>query len=148
MKSRKDSGVNGLTIIELLIAIGIAVILLSMAMPVANNFYRVYQLDAEKNLLVSLLRQGLNDSLVNRNASAHGLYWDLNDFIVFQGANFAARNPSHDRFFPRTNAIILTGPNEVVFSQLSGRVASSTYSLSNGTFALNVYINSEGVISD
>jgi len=69
MKSRKDSGVNGLTIIELLIAIGIAVILLSMAMPVANNFYRVYQLDAEKNLLVSLLRQGLNDSLVNRNAS-------------------------------------------------------------------------------
>jgi len=148
MKSRKDSGVNGLTIIELLIAIGIAVILLSMAMPVANNFYRVYQLDAEKNLLVSLLRQGLNDSLVNRNASVHGLYWDLNDFIVFQGANFAARNPSYDRIFPRTNAIILTGPNEVVFSQLSGRVASSTYSLSNGTFALNVYINSEGVISD
>lgn len=145
---RASNGISGLTIFELLIVIGILTVLFGLSAPVAANFYRDYQLDSDKNLLVSLLRQASNNAIINRNQAPHGIYWDANNFIVFQGQTYVGRNATYDRIFPRTTSVTIAGPTEIVFTQLSGRTASSTYSLSNDINIFNIYINSEGSISD
>lgn len=129
-----------------MLAIGILTVILAILLPVGLDFYRSYQMDSEYDLLKSLLQRTRNFAMINRNESAHGLYLDAGNFIVFQGADFSARVPDEDRIFPRSAAVSVTGPAELVFSALSGRTASTTYVVSNGYASHDIYVNAEGLV--
>ena len=142
-----DSNEKGFTIFEILIGMGILAVIFAIGLPISWNFYTNYQFDSEVGVFVSVLEQARNSAMVNRNESPHGVYADANQFVIFQGANYAGRDVSKDKIFPRSGNVNLNGPSEIVFSALSGQVSSTTYSFSRAQRSSNVYVNSEGAIS-
>ncbi len=146
MKLLKTSAaVNGFTLIEALISLGILAIIFAVGAPIALDFYLNYQLASEANLLTSALQQARNLSMINHNESNHGLYVDAENFVIFQGSNFASRVQNQDKIFPRAQLISITGPSELIFTALSGQTASTTYNLSDGRKNKDVYVNAEGL---
>lgn len=132
--------------LEILISFTILAIIFGLGIFVSWDFYRQYQLDSESEMLVSLLRYSRNFSMTNRNEASHGLYFDSDNFVVFQGTNYATRDTSQDRSFARSAGITLLGPSELVFSRLSGAAASSTYTLTTASRQRVVNANSEGAV--
>jgi len=133
---------------EIILVVAILGLILAISLPVGWNFYFDYQLNSERELLKSVLKQAENLSFINHNESRHGVYINSDNFILFEGNTFASRNSAEDRFFARTKSISVSGPTEIVFETLSAKTASSTYSLNNSQKTLYLYINSEGTIYD
>lgn len=137
---------SAFTLIEVLVVIAIMTIIFALVGPIAYNFYFDYEFDSEYGLLNSVLRYARNLSMVNHNESDHGLYITASDFVVFQGASYAARDTSQDKTFPRNTAIAVAGSTELLFSALSGRTASTTYTVSFSGKSRDVYVNLEGLV--
>ncbi len=140
------ASIAGFTLLETLLSMAILFILLGAGLPIAANFYKDYQFDGEYDLLFSILEQARNQALVNLNEASHGVSINGVNYVLFQGASFAARDASQDRSFPRSGAITITGSSELVFNELDGTTASTTLTLSNGVKSRDLYINSEGSI--
>ncbi len=136
----------GFTLLETLLVVSILALLFAIGLPVAFNFYQAYQFDSEYELLFSLLEQARNQALTNYHEASHGLSINSVNFVLFQGSSFAARTAAQDKTFPRNSAITIAGPSEVVFSQLDGTVASSTFTVSNSYKSHDLYLNSEGSV--
>lgn len=137
----------GLSFIEVLIVVGLLALIFAIGVPITLDFYLDYQLTTEARFLVAALRQARNLSLANHNESDHGVYINLGQFVVFQGNNYASREILQDNVFPHIQAISVLGPTELIFEGLSGRTASSTFSLSDGRKNKFIYVNEEGAIS-
>lgn len=138
---------KGFTILEIMLIIGILVIIFSLGLPITFDFYKNYQLQAEGDKFISLLEMTRNSSMVNLNQFPHGIYWDNDNFIIFEGSSFATRNQSQDQNFPRAKTISISGPNEIIFNSLSGQITSSTFVFNNGDKSFNIYVNQEGQIN-
>lgn len=137
----------GFSLLEILLAIGILSVIFAIGLPTSVDFYSSYQFDSEVNTFVSILEQARNSAMTNRNESSHGVYAAPNQFIIFQGSSYAARDISQDRIFPRDGNINISGPTELAFTSLSGQTASTTYAFNRGQRSVNVYVNSEGMVS-
>ena len=147
MELPKYLGANkGLTLIEILLAIGILGVIFGIGLPIGWDFYINCNFDSEVGTFISLLERARNSAMVNFNEASHGVWVDTDQLILFQGLSYAARDISQDRTFPRSASVIVSGPSEIVFSALSGQAASSTYNFSNATKNINIYVNSEGTI--
>ena len=138
---------KGFTILELMLVIGVLVIIVSLGFPIAFDFYKNYQLQAERDRFISLLETTRNSSMINLNQASHGVHWDNDNFITFEGSSFATRNQSQDQNFPRAKTISVAGPNEIIFNSLSGQADSSIFVFNNGVKSFNVYVNQEGQIN-
>ncbi|MDO8466754.1 MAG: hypothetical protein Q7S83_01285 [bacterium] len=136
----------GFTIFESLIVISILVILFTSGLPVGLDFYYSSQFESEYNTLTSMFQLARNLAMANYNQSSFGISINSENFVIFQGASFAARTVSQDRSFPRAQSVTITGSNELVFTQLSGATASSTFNLSDGRLSRDLYVNSEGLV--
>jgi len=95
---------------------------------------------------VAILESARNSAMVNRNESSHGVYIGTNDFILFQGSSYVARDVSQDSSFPRYAAITISGPTEIVFSALAGTTTVSSFNIDHRQSSINIYVNSEGTI--
>ncbi len=142
----RSSHQKGFTIAEVLITLAILSVLFSIGLPVGWDFYTTYQFDSETQTFVAALEQARSAALVNRNQSAHGVYFDTNDFIVFQGSSFATRNVTFDKKMPRNSIITISGSNEIVFTSLSAETASSTYNFAFNTKNRTIYVTTQGGI--
>jgi len=85
--------------------------------------------------------------MINLNQLPHGIYRDNDNFVIFEGNSFAARNQSQDQNFPRAKTISVAGPNEIIFNSLSGQADSSAFVFNNGIKSFNIYVNQEGQIN-
>jgi len=141
-----QSAANGFTIIEILVALALLAAIFGLGFPVTWSFYGTYQFDSESKILVSALEQSRNAAMINRNQSAHGVFFNDDQIVVFQGSSYASRNASLDKIFPRNTLISISGPSEIVFSALSGQVSSSTYTVSYQHRSANIQANSYGGI--
>lgn len=149
MKFLERSAANknkGFTLVELLIVIGLLAVLFALGAPVMFDFYLGYQLDSEYSLLKSLFQQARNLAMVNHNESDHGVLVDSQNFVIFQGTSYAARDTSQDRVFPRAAPVTVSGPSELIFAALSGQTASTTYVVSDSRKSKDIYVNSEGLV--
>ena len=141
-----DNRCRGFTLIELLASLAIMIVIFALGIPVALNFYKVYQLNSETDFLVALLENSRNSALININESDNGVYIGSNEFVIFQGDDYGTRDVSQDQAFSKSTAITISGAGEVVFESLSGRTASTTLTISNGASTKFIYINEEGRI--
>lgn len=137
---------GGFTLIELIIVVGIFGIVVMIGLPVSWDFYLSYQIETERDNVVTLLREARNMSVINRNEMSHGLYFNGNNFVVFEGANYVGRIQAEDRIINRQTNVAISGPSEIVFAPLSGQTSASTYTLTNNARIRNVYVKSEGTI--
>ncbi|MDP2695865.1 MAG: hypothetical protein Q8O87_01275 [bacterium] len=137
----------GFTMVELAVVIGVLALLAAIFLPIGIDFYISYQFRAESNMLVSLLEQSRSLAMTNNGESYWGLYVDANDFVVFQGLNYASRDQSADKIFARTENIGISGPSELVFANLSGTTTPATFDIVSDEKSATVGVNSQGVIS-
>lgn len=137
---------SGFTIFELLIVFGVLAVIFSLGIPVSYNFYLDYQLNSQRDTLISALRQARNLSLVNYNESDHGVEIAGSQITVFQGASYAARIQTQDKNYPRDSGITISGATELIFTALSGASASTTYTVDDTRKTRTVYVNPEGLV--
>lgn len=139
---------NGFTLVEILIAMGILAVILSLGYFVSFDFYKNYVLYSEKDILISILRKARSQALNNVGAASHGVYIGSDSYTIFYGGSFASRNSQYDENIKKAQGITLSGLNEIVFQSLAATsTASGAVSLNNGRKTFFIDINYEGRIN-
>ncbi len=127
-------GSAGITLIEIVVVIGLLAIIASLGVIVSMDFYRGYAFASERNIMVSVIEKARNQSLSNINGNEHGVRFDGNDYILFEGPGpgltYASRQPGLDQVIsPQYNVkICITPPPsdtpiDIIFTQLNGDAA-------------------------
>lgn len=138
----------GFTLIETIIAIAILTIIASLGLVFGIDFYKTYSLDAERNMIVSVLQKARSRAQNNINQSPHGVSFQANEYIIFQGASYISRSVAYDQIIPKNPAIVVNGFSEAVFEQLNGNSQTiGDIVLDNGKRLAIISINNEGRIN-
>jgi prepilin-type N-terminal cleavage/methylation domain-containing protein len=145
-KRRPPRSLNGFTLIELIIVLGVVGILFGIGAPVTVQLVRTYSLRSERDTIVTLLEWARSQSLLNADQSDHGVNISSNTYTGFVGTTYATRQQNTDLVYPRSNTVTITGPTEVVFQSLSGRSGAHSFVISNGEKQYTITINQEGSI--
>lgn len=138
---------QGFTLFEIIFAMALFAILIALALPVGLDSYRHYLLTSEARNFLNILRRAQALSFGNRNSSAHGIFVQSSNYVVFEGSSYTSRNPSLDEFYARSADITVTGSVEISFAAISGNAASSTFIFTNGIGSRSISINNEGTIN-
>jgi type II secretory pathway pseudopilin PulG len=142
-----DSPEWGFTMVEILVALGIFTLIMSLGLFLSMDFYRTFAFNYERNLLATSLLAARSRSLANINQAPHGIHFDSSGYIIFEGASFNPADPKNQTV-PTSYKISISGPSDIIFSQLSGE-AGSDISLSISDSAhppVLILINREGGI--
>jgi Tfp pilus assembly protein FimT len=147
MKLRKTSEDKGFTLVEIIIVVAVLMVIAGLGLIFGIDFYRNYIIDTERNTVLSVLQKARSRSQNNINQSAHGVCFQSNNYVVFQGDSYALRNPAYDQTIPKNPVINASGLSEVVFKQLNGDSQTvGNIILNNGRRSAIILINNEGKI--
>ncbi|HEY9586210.1 MAG TPA: prepilin-type N-terminal cleavage/methylation domain-containing protein [Candidatus Paceibacterota bacterium] len=139
---------NGFTITEMVVIIAVFAIIFWLLVTGSTSFIGNQLLYAERDTLVSLLRDARSRAMGNINQSNHGIFIDTDKYISFDGASYAARDQAKDALFPKSSGVTTAGPNEIMFSALDGQSnASGTITVLTNTGSSTISINNEGQIN-
>ena len=125
---------------------GIFFALAGLGLFVSFNLYRGYILRAERDTLATLLQKARSQAIQNVGASPHGLKIEEQNFILFRGVSYAARNQTYDEAYERQGTIIITGPTEIVFSPLLASTSNSLFTLAENLQLFQITVNEQGAI--
>lgn len=138
---------KGFTLIEVLIVIAILAGLAGLGLFVSIDFYKSYAFHSERNIVVSIIQKVRSQSLANINESKHGVYFGTNNYVIFQGENYASRNATYDEIIQANSLVSHSGLTEIVFDQLTGLpAATASIVLSDGLRSSTISIGNEGRI--
>ncbi len=148
MKSLKASDIRGITLIEILIAMAIVVGLIGLGLFISIDFYKSYNFNSERDIIVNILQKARSQSLSNINESKHGVYFKTDEYVIFQGETYSSRNPAYDENIKTDPAIGRSGLQEIVFEQLTGQNSTSgNILISDGVRSSQISIQNEGRIN-
>src|SRR5438105_2008049 len=74
----------GFTLIEIIIAIAILAIILTLGLFISFDFYKSYAFRSEKNIIVSVLQKARGQALNNINQARHGVSFQSGQYIIFE----------------------------------------------------------------
>jgi prepilin-type N-terminal cleavage/methylation domain-containing protein len=149
----------GFTLLEVVVVMGIMTMLGGFALIVSLDVYRGYAFRTERDMLIAILHKARSQSMNNiclgvacTDGRPHGVHIATGQYVIFQGASYAARDAAVDEVIPATNAtasIVPSSLSEVVFTQLSGTAAPvGTVGLTDSAVHIStITINSEGQIT-
>ncbi|MBI5732533.1 prepilin-type N-terminal cleavage/methylation domain-containing protein [Candidatus Jorgensenbacteria bacterium] len=137
----------GFSVVELVIALALFGFLAAIGVPIGLDAYRHYLLDSESKSLLSVMRRAEYAAMTNAYQKSYGVVVQPTQFLIFQGASFASRDPLFDEAYLRNSSISVVGPGEIVFRSLSGLpTVIGALSLSNGFATQTVTVNEQGMI--
>lgn len=157
---------QGFTLIEVMIAMVIMVALFSLGLLIMFDFYRSLAVHSEQGMIVSVFQKARNQSMNNIDQTRHGVHIQINplQYTVFecpagspQCTSYTAS--SSDYTIAASYKAVMTHPTtdfDIIFEQLSGScVPTATFdcnptsliTLTQGSKAYNITINSEGQIN-
>ena len=93
--------------------------------------YRGHSFRSERDVLVSVLQKARSQAVSNMcfgagctDGKQHGVHIESNQYTIFQGATWAARDPAVDEVTAiQSKTITAVGFTDVVFAELSGTAA-------------------------
>lgn len=136
------------TLLEILIVVGIIAILISFTLPLGLDFYKSQQLEANSQGIVQTLRRTQLKAMTQEADSEFGVYLTDENYILFKGNSYLARDPQYDQVFEMPRVINVSGLNEIVFSKLEGKPnVIGNIILSNNGDTLTLNINEVGRIN-
>ena len=104
--ANKNFILKGFTVVELLIVMGILLFISALSFPLYNNWLPRTVLSSVQAELLQSLREVQASSRGGENQSRFGLYFDSNNnYTVYQGNDYASRDPSYDRIINLENNI-------------------------------------------
>lgn len=146
-------GKKGFTLIEVLVVLGMLAIFATMGLVFSFDSYRGYLFRSEYTTTVNLLAKARNRAINNFNESNHGIAILDGEYRLFNTNEYDAGDPDTYEFFPRNNALTFDGPEEIIFQQLTGNLASCdgedpcTYTFGYGLKTKSITINDMGGIT-
>ena len=147
------SEANGFTLIEILVAFGIFVLILSLGLLLAMDFYKTYAFNYETSLLAASLQSARSRALSNMNQSPHGLHFENGVYVIFEGGSYDSSDPKN-KTIPMSYLVEVkdeaTGlpAGDIIFEQLSGSVSGDFALLvQSGAKSSQISVNREGGIN-
>jgi len=127
----------------------IIVVLIISAVPLYSYFQIVNVASAVQTEIVQNLRLAQNQAQAGLNNSAFGIYFNTNQYTLFQGSSYAQRDLQQDILFNLPSDFTLSGLNEATFAIKTGLPSTTgTITLTNNadSSTKNIIINSIGLI--
>ncbi len=121
---QKQNFSAGFTLLEILVAVGILVILLAIAMAAYGNFSRQIDLDVTTQGMLSVLRDARSRTLASEAETNYGVHFETDKYVLFPGAVYNA-SASANRVYNLSSSEIYSinlngGGSEVVFDRIRG----------------------------
>jgi len=136
------------TLVEFLLVIVVMAILIGFGLPLSFGLYKNQQLDITSQGVVQALRDAQQKAMGVENDSSFGVYFNSNNYILFQGSSFASRNSQYDEVFDFSRLITISGLQEIVFSKSEGLPsATGDIILSNTDRTKTININNLGRVN-
>jgi len=136
------------TLIEILFVIGILAILVTLASPLALDFYKSQQLDTHTQGIIQTLRRAQLKAMSIENNSNFGVYLTNDNYTLFKGGSYGARDIQFDEVSDLPQILTVSGLSEIVFSKFEGMPSvTGTIILSNNGDNLTISINEMGRIN-
>lgn len=149
---------KGISLIEVIIAIGLIGLIGSIVGNTHIDEFRQYSFADERNILVSSLQKARSQSMQNiclgsecTKGLPHGIHFEENFYVIFQGHTYDPSDPQNEIIlFDKETDVI--SPSDIIFNPLSG-IASTTpldtwdIVLLHGSFIATTTINVEGLIT-
>ncbi len=148
---------RGISLLEIIIAIGIIAIIMAIVIPNFSQFNKQQALQVTKEDIISLLNEARNSTISSKNSTNYGVHFQSDRAILFAGSTFVDMPGNKQINFdsavtiPSTGGINLGGGDNVIFQRITGDT------LNNGTIVLQlvsdatrqkvISISSLGVIS-
>lgn len=147
---------RGFTLIELLLVIGIFLVVGIVVTPLYGNLTVTTQLNEETSQLVQTMRIARERAVAGFHNARHGVCFESaagNDrYILYEGADCAARVTSADRIIDLSPALGLTTTlpsSEVNFSATGTPAAMGTVTLIHAAYgARTISINELGLVEE
>lgn len=136
----------GFTLIEQLAIIGILALLAGTTVGITIRYLITTGLDAEGQILISVLEEARSQALANTDNRAHGVAVTENNLVVFAGESYASRDVNKDRTYPRNVRVAISGATEVTFAQLTAQAPDTAFTLTQDNVTYVVTVNQEGTI--
>lgn len=118
-KLKRPNSSFGFTLLEVLVTMAIVGTIFAVGSFLDLNIYSRELLASEQTDLISILQKARNRSMNNLYSSSHGVHITEDSFIIFRGSSYLADVPTNE-IITRNDNIIITGINDIVFSQFSG----------------------------
>ena len=110
---------EGFTLIEILVVMGVVGVFLALGAFVDIKSIGRQSLSAEEATLVSVLERARSRAMNNIFASRHGVHLEDDSYVIFREFPYDSDNDSNESIVRNEN-ISFSGPDEVIFEQLSG----------------------------
>jgi type II secretory pathway pseudopilin PulG len=117
---KAPSFLEGFTIIELLMTIGLVFLFAILTLPIGIDFYKNQMVRDLTKELESSLRNVQAAALTNRGDSNAGIKIKSGEYIIFEGNSYQGRRPALDIIRPYPGGVEISGLSEVVFQKETG----------------------------
>src|SRR3989344_5669301 len=143
---KRSLPLTGFTLIEIMIGLGLLVIIISLGLFLSMDLYRSYAFRSEQDTVLSIMHRARTRSLSNINQSPHGVHFEADKYVMFEGAVFDPLDTSNEEF--QTSGVVSHSPAtlDTVFDQLTGNTSSGILVLSGQGRTATISFNSEGRI--
>ena len=120
---------KGLTIIEIMIAIGISIILLSVVGIPFKRMNETQVLSKETANIMGVLNNVRSMAVSSKGGVSHGAHISTNEVIIFGGDTYLPGDPNNISvpLHPQVNISsisLASGASDIVFDQLTGETSS------------------------
>lgn len=138
---------SGFTLVEMLIALSILFVVGGVGFLIVPGIYRAQVVASERDTVVEVLERARAKALGNVRQSDHGLFIDSEEYVLFEGSSYAARDVRYDEAFSREDGFVFGGLSEIVFRALDAYVATSgQITITNGPALFVIEVNEEGAL--
>lgn len=132
---------RGLTIIEIIIAIGISILLLTIVGLPFKRMNETQVLSKEMANVMGVLNNTRSMSVSSKGGVAHGVHLSTNEVVVFSGETYSESDPNNvsiplHSLVNISNISLTGGTSNIIFDQLTGETSST------GTITLSLVASS------
>ena len=141
---------KGFTLIELLVVVGIAALLIKVAIPSFDLLISQMGTADAATVYAQALRRGEALSVAGRNDSAWGVAIATSSVVLFKGTSYAARDATYDDQYAASISFTVSGVTEVDFAKFTGlpnTTGTTTITDILGTVTRTVNINAKGMLT-
>lgn len=144
---------KGFTFIEIVITVAITLILATAATPIYGSLQAFTQLNESSALIVQAIRIAREQSIAGLNNSSHGVCFEPNRYILYQGPSCALKDQAYDLATNLESALSLSSTlqnGDLVFLKGTGAPNITGIDTITITHSVNgarvIQINSAGVV--
>ena len=131
---------NGLTLIEIIVAVGILVFISTIGLNAFSSFKKASDLSSGSDTVMTYLIQARSKTLSAENGAQYGVHFESEKIVFFQGGSYIESDSQNQEIIlPTTveiSSIILSGGgSDVLFKKLNGETDN------DGTIILRLKLN-------